>query len=221
MAYIMIEWVNDYHGRLPGLNKSQKNAEGFLNTISQHGGRKAFNYGNDLAWDSDWEARYDKYYAEAVSMAYFSGHGNTTGPLFGKQTQDDGIAFYKNVSLGEKNNLKCVVFDAGNVLKYSYRWRSAMRGLRHILGFSKNGSDKEDRGKEMANYMGSGRISIGDCWFRACMITWSHLDSRPTWIFADYADQTPNTQSFKEKWNKGFRASNETTPRAINVTTSF
>jgi len=52
MADIGIEWVKQYHGRANNLSNTQAQAEGLYNTLS---GVRRFNWGDDLAWDQDFE----------------------------------------------------------------------------------------------------------------------------------------------------------------------
>ena len=47
-----IEWVQDYHSRTSNLDNTKAQAEGFYNTLSAI---RAFNWGDDLAWDQDFE----------------------------------------------------------------------------------------------------------------------------------------------------------------------
>ena len=52
MGDIGIEWVKQYHGRAANLSNTQAQAEGLYNTLS---GVRRFNWGDDLAWDQDFE----------------------------------------------------------------------------------------------------------------------------------------------------------------------
>jgi len=224
MAYIMIEWIDDYLGRDSNLKHSKDNATGFINGMVAPKGIAMFKYSESLAWDTDWEKSGVGYpsggeahkYAEKVDMAYFIGHGGPYGPIFARTDHDDGVAHYNDVRLGENHLLKCVVFDADRVLEYSSYWQPAMRGLRHILSFSNNRNDNGERGRYMTYFMGSLRMSIGYSWARACLAT-DAMNAVPTWLYADYPDQNSSTGSYNEMWQNGFRPSNETTPTVIKL----
>ncbi|MFW9995151.1 MAG: DUF6345 domain-containing protein [Candidatus Odinarchaeota archaeon] len=123
MAKIGIEWVKKYHGRSSDLKNTKKQAEGFYNNLS---GTRSFNWGNDLAWDQDFEESgvgspatgTDTTWADSVDIAFFSGHGSQTGPSFGVDNLDDGTAKHTEVRWGNKS-LKWIAFDACLVLKHA------------------------------------------------------------------------------------------------------
>lgn len=52
MATIGVEWVRQYNGLANNLTNTKAQAEGFYNTLS---GVRRFNWGDDLAWDQDFE----------------------------------------------------------------------------------------------------------------------------------------------------------------------
>ena len=52
MATIGIEWVKKYNGLSGDLSNTKAQAEGFYNTLS---GVRQFNWGDDNAWDQDFE----------------------------------------------------------------------------------------------------------------------------------------------------------------------
>ena len=74
---IGIEWVNNYHSASSNLSNNDKNARGFYNRLQ---GQRMFEYGNDLAWDQDFEekgagtppAGSDQLYADHVDIVFFS-----------------------------------------------------------------------------------------------------------------------------------------------------
>ena len=85
---IGIEWVKKYNGRAADVSNTRAAAEGFYNTL--HGVRQ-FAWGDDLAWDRDFEQQgagspmsgSDSSWADNVDIAFFAGHGNPQGPIFG------------------------------------------------------------------------------------------------------------------------------------------
>jgi hypothetical protein len=50
-----VEWVNQYHGRAADLNFCDDDAVGFYNHLGSKGFTRRFNFGDDLAWESDFE----------------------------------------------------------------------------------------------------------------------------------------------------------------------
>src|SRR5688500_2549538 len=120
MATIGIEWVEAYHGRASNLSSTEEQAEGFYNTLSA---TRTFNWGDDLAWDEDFEeqgagapaAGTDTVWVDDVDMVFFSGHGSVAGAMFGIADRDDGTARPAEMRLGNRD-LDWIVFDACEVL---------------------------------------------------------------------------------------------------------
>jgi len=122
MAKIGIEWVKKYHGRASNLSNTKKQAEGFYNKLS---GTRSFNWGDDLAWDQDFEESgvgspatgTDTTWIDSVHIAFFSGHGGPTGPLFGVAGYDNGRAHHSEVRWGNQT-LDWIAFDACKILRH-------------------------------------------------------------------------------------------------------
>ena len=99
MGSIAAEWVKKYHGSASNLRKTEKQAEGFYNTLY---GVKDFIWGNDDAWDIDFEEQgtgspstgQDSGWIDSVDIAFFSGHGTSSGACFGRLNKDSGKAVY-------------------------------------------------------------------------------------------------------------------------------
>ena len=219
MGTIGIEWVNQYHGRADDLKNNDDNARGFYNTLA---GVRRFDYGDDLAWDRDFEqsgvgspsAGTDVLYADNVDIVFFSGHGSPSGILFGIDTFDDGRARPSELRLG---NVECewVVFDACEVLerddlKVFDRLDPAFAGLHFILGFDTTCHDSGDRGKKFAERLNDG-WSIRDAWIRACTET-EGSETNYAYLRADAS----GTDTFNDHWHgKGFVSSDPTQPTAF------
>ena len=126
MAKIGVEWVKKYHGRASNLSNTKKQAEGFYNELS---GTRSFNWGNDLAWDQDFEEHgegspstgTDTTWVDSVDIVFFSGHGSSGGPLFGVSNHDDGRATPTEIKWGNKA-LEWIAFDACELLRRSGVW---------------------------------------------------------------------------------------------------
>ena len=132
MARLGIEWVKAYHGRAKDLSSTQAQAEGFLNTLS---GVRQFNWGDDLAWDQDFEQQgvgagatgTDATWIDNVEIAFFSGHGSSSGFLFGVAGKDDGKAKPSEIRWGD-GTLNWVAIDACQVLERDGVFDRSKRG---------------------------------------------------------------------------------------------
>jgi len=220
MAKIGIEWVQKYHGRASSLSNTKAQAEGFYNKLSA---TRAFNYGNDSAWDSDFEesgvgspsSGGDALYTDTVHMVFFSGHGSSAGPLFGVANHDDGRARPSEIRLGN-GTLNWVVFDACEVLRNDHpfdaidRWRSSFAGLHAILGFVTTSSDEDKRGKYLAENLNDGQ-KMHNAWRNACEET-EDSDTRYGYLYAEGS----GTNVYKDHWHgKGHVSADPTNPTAF------
>lgn len=165
-----IEWVKNYHGRAGNLTNTKSQAEGFYNRIDC---TRRFNWGDDLAWDIDFEEPGDDHrWVDNVDIVFFSGHGSKDGPYFGVSTHDDGEARPSEIKWGNRD-LEWIAFDACEILKYEGvwdRWRDAFKGLHYILGFRTTCSDEKNRGKYFALLLNMG-WKVRDAWILACQLT--------------------------------------------------
>ncbi len=177
---IGIEWVEDYHGLASDLRKSQKRAEGFYYTLS---GTRVFNFGNDIAWDQDFEelglgfpslgipiTGTDTYYADNVDIVYFAGHGSPDAFYFGVHNRDNGEASWVEMALGRLCKWlivdSCLLLADGAMLK----WPHIFKGLRMMLGFRTRGNDEGNRGRYFAQYLNLHRTMYWS-WIWACQET--------------------------------------------------
>jgi len=187
---IGIEWVNDYHSAASNLSNNDDNARGFYNRLQ---GVRQFQYGDDLAWDQDFEqsgvgspaSGTDQLYADDVDIAFFSGHGSQTSLVFGNKSHDNGAARNTEMRLGDLD-LEWIVFDGCQALTFASgaiwnRWGwPVFSGLHFILGFSTNCYDRKDRGEKFADRLNAG-WTVRDSWIRACLesensdVRWAYL----------------------------------------------
>jgi len=165
-----IEWVKEYHGTAANLSNTKAQAEGFYYLV---GCSRSFNWGNDLAWDVDFEEPGDDtLWADKVDIVYFSGHGDQNGPVFGVKNHVDGQAKPSQVRLGNLN-LEWLVLDACLVLQETgvfSRWRGSFKGLHYILGFDTTTGDEKYRGTYFALYLRLG-YRVRNAWIKACQLT--------------------------------------------------
>lgn len=203
MAKIGVEWVKNYHGRASNLTNTKPQVEGLYNNLS---GTKAFNWGDDLAWDRDFEEQgagspssgTDQIWADTVSIAMFSGHGNTAGFLFGIADKDNGNTAPTEMRLGNKN-LEWLILDACNVLERDNlnvfnRVKPAFKGMHYILGFDTVTGDEAHRGEYMADYLDDGD-RVRDAWRKTCQET-EGSDTNYAYLRADSA----GTDTFTDHW---------------------
>jgi hypothetical protein len=213
---IGVEWIQDYHGQ-GNLGKTRSQAEGFYNTLS---GVRSFNFGDDSAWDQDFEEQgvgapatgTDTIWADSVDIVYLSGHGNASGVIFGLKTRDDGRMRSTEVRWGN-GRLKWIAPDACEVLRDSLataRWRAAFQGLHYMLGFHTLSTDEAHRGRVFADYLNQG-WRIRDAWILACQDT-EGSDTQWAYLRADAA----GTNTFNDRWiGEGFVSPDPTNPTSF------
>ena len=213
MGSIGIEWVKKYNGLQATLTNTQPQAEGFYNTLSA---TRRFNWGDDLAWDRDFEQSgvgspadgTDQIWADDVDMVFFSGHGSPEGFYFGIK-KDDAVAKRSEIRWGDRD-LEWIVLDACNVLDRDGvfdRWGPSFKGLHYMLGFHTTTSDEADRGRILAEHLNAGD-TVRIAWIKAAQET---EDSSVEWAYlrADAA----GTDTYNDHWHgKGFVSSDPTVP---------
>lgn len=182
---VMVEWIEDYSGTSwPNLDDQEEEALGFYNGLADLGWTKYAEFGNDAAYESDWEKSsvggVDYSWVDATDFAYFTGHGTPNAFLFSLNMDGDG--FYQNrvhhseVYWGDKD-LEWVCLGCCSCLKYEDaggtdiwdRWGAYSRwgGLHGILGFAgtsyATGSSLTNK---FVDYLAEPK-TIADSWKRA------------------------------------------------------
>lgn len=216
MGRIGVEWVNLYHGRADDLRNCDECAERFYDELN---GTRVFNWGDDSAWDQDFEQPgTDEDYADNVDIVFFAGHGTAetaTSPsiLFGVATHNNGFAGSSSMRLGDKD-CEWIVFDACRVVNrdYRYDWLGTFTGLHYILGFHTNANDSRNRGKYFARRLNRGK-TVREAWIRACKLTagdWRQL----AYLRAD--DTSIGTDTYNDHWHdEGHVSSDPDNPDAF------
>jgi hypothetical protein len=201
MGTVGVEWVKQYHGIAGNLTNTKPQAEGFYNTLSA---TKRFNWGDDLAWDQDFEqsgvgappAGTDSTWVDDVDFVFFSGHGSPGGFLFGVNI-DDHTVKPTEVRWGDRQ-LEWIALDACNVLERDGvfdRWGwPVFKGLHVMLGFHTVTGDEPDRGHLLAAYLNAG-WTVRQAWIRCCQDT---EGSSTEWAYlrADAA----GTDTYNDHW---------------------
>lgn len=177
---IGIEWVDDYHSWMwPDLANCQEEAERFQSALN---GISSFNWGDDLAWDQDFEEQgastwhptgTDTTWADAVDIVFYAGHGESSGPKFGDSSHDSGKVKHSELRLGDMD-LEWAIFDACYVLqeggKYYNNCYDMLKGLHYIFGFHTVVGDDAARGEIFADYLNAGE-TVRSAWIKASQDT--------------------------------------------------
>jgi hypothetical protein len=188
-----VEWVEIYYDpNLGNLTWTQEEAEGFYNALGDKGWTKSFNWGNDLAWESDFEdpsvGGSDYIWIDSVDFAWFSGHGAPRGFYFSRDHDGDHflikLVHYTEVKWGDKD-LEWIVISGCEVLQWKPeglpdaidRWGPAFKGLHVMMGFDTVRYDQlvcltpwgpcVSPGERMVTYMTRswpGPVPIGYAW---------------------------------------------------------
>ncbi len=217
MGTLGVEWVRKYNGLAGDLTNTQAQAEGFYNTLS---GVRSFNWGDDLAWDQDFEqlgsgtpsSGTDTTWADNVDAVFFSGHGSQGAFHFGRRI-DDAAAKNTEVVLGDWD-LEFAALDACLVLEESGvfgRWGwPVFKGLHVLCGFHTVTGDEPHRGRIFAQYLNAGR-TVREAWIRAAQDT---EGSGTQWAYlrADGAGGSTYTDHW---WGQGPIAPDPTSPTTL------
>ena len=153
-------------------------------------------YGSTSAWESDWTTN-EEYYIDNVDLAYFSGHGSTTGFYFGVggNTRNNDVAAAEDVQYrwGTKDN-DWIGISACNVLDDPYsnlqRWARAMNGTRLLMGMKTVMADV-DFGVSLGWHMRWGN-SMAQAWFKATN------EKLPTWQISRILGE--ETYNYNDQW---------------------
>lgn len=210
------EWVNDYHSAFwPDLVNCQEEAERFKNRLN---GTPIFNWGDDLAWDQDFEQQGastwhptgdDATRVDAVDIVFYSGHGEASGPRFGDTSHDSGKVKHSELRLGN-GDLEWAIFDACYVLKeggdyYDHAY-DIFQGLHFMFGFHTTAGDDPARGEIFADYLNAGE-TVRDAWIKSCQDTES---SSRQWGYLR-AESSGNT-TYTEQWFSAGSVSSDPNP---------
>ncbi len=211
MGTIGAEWVNKYHGLGSNLSYCDNDALGFFHKLD---GTREFAYGNDRAYDQDFEhqdvgqppAGTDAKYADRVDIMYFAGHSFPGTLVFGRTDFDDGFAKIEELRLGQKN-LKWLVLSSCKFLKYDrkilFRMKPVFSGLHYILGFHTVCSDSKHRGEIFASKLNS-KTSIRNAWLQACIETES---SDTVCALIHVEEKNSESKTYNDHWiGKGYVA---------------
>ncbi len=176
-----VEWVNNYHGQ-PGwgdLTMCDDDAGGFRSTLVAQGFTGSWNFGDDNAWEMDFERQdlggRDQTRADDVDFVYFAGHGQSDSFRFGVNHDGNGVDTlqlrFSEAQWGDRD-LEWVTLSACSVLNFATitNWRPVFDTYLHgICGFHTAMADTDDLGRLFAEYLTNvrGPYQIREAWTRA------------------------------------------------------
>lgn len=171
-----VEWVEDYPAGWSDLPATRPDALGLYNTLGACGWTRRFAWGNGWAWEQDWKGLTkpgggtEHVWIDTVDLAYFAGHGNSSGFFFGVggNTIDDSQLHYNDCRLEWGNgDAEWVGIAACNVLANIHLgdWSWCMNGLHLILGMVTTMADVP-HGRWFGAYICYG-YNMTQAWFRA------------------------------------------------------
>jgi len=220
-SQIGIEWVNDYHSAFwPDLKNCQEEAERFRSRLN---GTPSFSWGNDMAWDQDFEEQgasfwhptgKDSKWADNVDIVFYSGHGESAGPRFGDTSHDQGQIKHAELRLGNVD-LEWAIFDCCFVLEDGGDyWKNSwdmFQGLHYMFGFHTKAGDDAARGEVFADYLNSGE-TMRHAWIKACQDTES---SSRQWGYLRASSS--GTDTYNEKWFSAGTVSKDPDPNTQTI----
>ncbi len=207
MGTLGVEWVNNYHGRARDLRSCDECAERFYNELD---GTREFNWGDDSAWDQDFETTFDDRFADDVDIVFFAGHGSPNSILFGVNHHDNGSAGSATMRLGD-GQCEWLVLDACQTLHEDHlrAWLNSFTGLHYILGFHSNANDSRNRGRYFARRLNRGK-TVRVAWIKACKLT-AKNSRRLAYLRAD--DTGRGTNTYNDHWHgEGFVSDDPVSP---------
>ena len=168
---------------------------------------KVFNWGNEAAWESDWN-RNDDFYVDAVDFVFYTGHADGNG--WQLSPPDDGdLTVSDVVGLPDrwgKQDCEWIVIAACGPLQDDiigtggsvFRWRPAFDGLHMLLGYGTVSGDNSEEGRTLVQYAKSGR-TVKSSWFRAALNT----QSSGVWAAALWGASPGADPGYDHIWGQG------------------
>ena len=180
-----VHWVMNYQPCFAGANLGQTrpDAEGLLQRLSVAGyatpaWTPRYNYGDGNAWEIDWKlgslGGIEDNIVDTVDLAYFSGHGSSTGFYFGRPVWDCQLTYSDARLAWGTKDLDWVGISACLVLDdvHLKDWVWTMNRLRLLMGFKTVMSDVPF-GVWFGHYIRSG-YTMTQAWFAAADRTLPH-----------------------------------------------
>ncbi len=216
-----MECGTSFIGESGGLSGSFDNANGFVDELSAAGWSVNFNWGDDAAWESDWN-RNDDEWVDTADFVFYTGHADMNGWML--SDPDDTKLHFNEVDprsprdLWGSQDLEWAVIAAcgplqdevlakggGNVFD---RWRDAFDGLHQLLGYGAVTFDNEEEGRRLAELCLNGETVI-DAWFQTAKEIqpstngYSAPDGPKIWVGVVYAVEGGADPGEDHIWGEG------------------
>jgi len=151
-AEVGVEWITDWPGTADDRANWYYSAVNLYNELGNAGWVKRFNYGNTLAWETDFKRAaaggYENYYIDSVDLGMIGTHGSGTWDSFWNKSLSSVYFSTNNAdwhlspgdayrSFGD-NDLEWLAFDSCSVLddnSVAY-WHATFNGLHLMAGFA-------------------------------------------------------------------------------------
>ncbi len=227
-------WIG-LSGGLPG---SKNNAKGFCDELRAAGWNINFNWGDQNAWETDWN-RNDDDWVDAADFVFYTGHADGNGWVL--TSPDDNTLDYTEVGSTPENpgdlygqlDLEWVIIAAcgpleddtisaggGDVIA---RWDGAFDGLHLLLGYGAVTNDNEEEGKRVIQYARQGSTLI-DAWFRTGREIqpsnngWPAPFGPTVWVGVMYAYNSGQTSPLNDHlWGYGSVAPDPKSPKIFEA----
>lgn len=176
----LLEAGTSWIGPSQGLDGSPANAQGFVDGLSGAGWTINFNWGEQNAWESDWN-RNDDYYVDAADFVFYTGHADENGWVL--NSPDDTSLDHSEIGLTPgnpndhygQNDLEWVIIAACGPHESNHfttgvnnafdRWRGIFDGLHVFMGYGAVTNDNTSEGARVVELARAGWPII-DAWFR-------------------------------------------------------
>ncbi len=161
-------WV----GASQNLPYSARNVGGFLKQVSEAGVQVAFNFGEQLAYQSDFARDTDSFGIDSVDLGFYTGHANGLG--FSFVTERKKRFFYSEQASWGERDLEWLIIAACGPLQESEfgipwwrQWGSAFNGLHLLLGYANTTYDNSQEGLSLGQGIFEHSLSLRQAWASA------------------------------------------------------
>jgi hypothetical protein len=200
-----------------------------------------FNWGNQNAWETDWDANDDEW-LDAADFVFYTGHASLNGWQLVTPGTSTRVLLTPSVvgsspqAPGDRwgaQDLEWVVVAAcgplqddviapggGDVLT---RWEGAFDGLHTLMGYGSITNDNTDEGRKIAQYTREG-TPVVDAWFRTAQEVQpstngeSAPDGPDVWVGAMYVVRPGADPRQDHVWGHGSVAPDPTSPTTLVCT---
>lgn len=158
-------WV----GISQNLPYSSDNVNGFLGQATKAGVRVAFNFGEQLAYQSDFARDTDEFGIDSVDLGFYTGHANGLGISFITERRRRFL-YSEQASWGERDLEWLVIAACGPLQEVEFgipwwqQWGQAFNGLHLLLAYANTTYDNNREGKLLGQYIFEQRLSLRQAW---------------------------------------------------------